>query len=316
MFEAKVDFVIPHMGRPEMLLDTIESILAQSCSECLNRILVITKNTEPLAIPEHPKLTILYRPDATSISEQRNYGAAQGQSEWLAFLDADIQLAPDWLERCLALLQQRPTTVVMSAMQRANDNASNIELLRTTLSNADLDCAVQFLPGRNLLVRRKHHLAVGGFPEHLQTCEDYYYTDKLSELGELYYTSNTSYVHLGEDQNLHQTFKKEIWRSEYNLKSLAGRKVPLREWPSILLPFWILSALLLLLLSVFWPVLFLPALALLALPVLLYSLRLYRLKQNTLDFGFLLLFYTVYFTARAVGTLAGVRFLLPRKHAV
>ncbi|MCC5827067.1 MAG: glycosyltransferase family 2 protein [Alkalimonas sp.] len=318
MLAGKVDFVIPHMGRPEMLVATIESILAQNCPERVHQILVVTKNTEPLAVPEHPKLTILYRPDATSISEQRNFGAshivdAAGQSEWLAFLDADIQLAPDWLATCLRLMQQQPERVVLSAMQQASSAASNIELLRTSLSNAAVDCSVQFLPGRNLLVRRQHHQVVGGFPEHLQTCEDYYYTDRLSELGPLYYTSETHYVHLGEDQTLRQTFDKEIWRSEYNLKSLSGRKIPLREWPSILLPFWVLLALLAMLLSILVPSLFIPAAALLMLPVLLYSLRLYRLPHNTVAFHYLLLFYTVYFAARAVGTLAGVRFLLPRK---
>lgn len=311
MLPGKVDFIIPHMGRPEMLVATIDSILAQRCPESLNHIFVVTKNIEPLSVPEHPKLTILYRPDATSISEQRNYGADQGQSEWLAFLDADIQLAPDWLSTCLTLIEQQPVPVVLSAMQQASANANNIELLRTTLSNAAVDCAVQFLPGRNLLVRRQHHIAVGGFPEHLQTCEDYYYTDRLSELGILFYTSTTSYVHLGEDKTLGQTFNKEIWRSEYNLKSLSGRKVPLREWPSIILPFWVLFACVLLLASVLWPWLFLPALGLLALPVLLYSVRLYRLPHNTVGLGYLVLFYGVYFAARAVGTLAGVRFLLP-----
>ncbi|MCH8537243.1 MAG: glycosyltransferase family 2 protein [Alkalimonas sp.] len=316
MLAGKVDFVIPHMGRPEMLVATIESILAQNCPERVQQILVVTKNTEPLAVPEHPKLTILYRPDATSISEQRNFGASKGRSEWLAFLDADIQLAPDWLSHCLALMQERPDRVVVSAMQRAGADASNIELLRTALSNADLDSCVQFLPGRNLLVGRQHHQAIGGFPEHLQTCEDYYYTDKLGELGDLYYTSITNYVHLGEDKTLSQTFQKEIWRSEYNLKSLSGRKVPLREWPSILLPFWVLMALLAMLLSILVPSLFIPAAALLMLPVLLYSLRLYRLPHNTVAFYYLLLFYTVYFAARAVGTLAGVRFFFSRKEPV
>ena len=315
MTEGQVDFVIPHMGRPEMLLATLESIFAQQQAQCIGLVVVVTKNAEPLALPEHPKLRVLYRPDAGSISEQRNLGAAEGQSPWLAFLDADIQLAPDWLGVCLELLQAKPERVVVSAMQQAGTDPSKVELLRTALSNAALDCAVQFLPGRNLLLSRQHHRVVGGFPEHLQTCEDYYYTDQLSALGELFYTSATSYVHLGEDQSLQQTFQKEIWRSEYNLTSLRGRKVPLREWPSILLPFWILLALFAVVVAAFTPILLAPALLLLFLPVLLYSLRLYRLPQNQVGLGYLLLFYTVYFAARAIGTLAGVRFFLMRKDA-
>lgn len=315
MTEQLVDFVIPHMGRPELLEATIKSILTQTALAYVGQIIIVTKNTSPLALPADPKVSIFYRPEAKTISEQRNFGAAQGKGNYLAFLDADIQLAPDWLATCLTLLQQ-PGRVVVSAMQQNSAQPSKVEQLRTTLSNAVVDCAVNFLPGRNLLLSRAHHLQVGGFPEHLQTCEDYYYTDKLSHLGELYYTSQSSYVHLGEDQTLNQTFRKEIWRSEYNLKSLHGRAIPLREWPSILLPFWILFGFMALLGCVFYPAWLSAAIALLLLPVILYSLRLYRLPDNSVDLMFLMIFYSVYFTARAIGTLYGVRFFFSRKDAL
>ncbi|MDP5130420.1 MAG: glycosyltransferase family 2 protein, partial [Paraglaciecola sp.] len=149
--------------------------------------------------------------------------------------------------------------------------------------------------------------------EHLQTCEDYFYTEKLAELGELYYSADTHYIHLGEDQSLGQTFQKEIWRSEFNLKSLAGRHVPLREWPSIVLPFWMLGCFLLLLSGLFLPVVIVPALILLLLPVLLYGVRLYRLPANEVNLPFILGFYAVYFIARAIGTLVGLRFFMHRK---
>lgn len=315
MAESLVDFVIPHMGRPELLQATVQSILAQSAAASIGQIIIVTKNTTPLVLKAEPKVRIFYLPEAKTISEQRNFGAAQGTGQYLAFLDADIQLAPDWLETCFTLLQQ-PGRVLVSAMQQNSTQPSKIEQLRTTLSNAALDCAVNFLPGRNLLLSRASHQQIGGFPEHLQTCEDYYYTDKLSTLGELFYTSQTHYVHLGEDQTLKQTFSKEIWRSEYNLKSLSGRTVPLREWPSILLPFWMLLAFLLLVASVLYPEWLFTAALMLLVPVMLYSIRLYRLPNNSVNLGYLVVFYAVYFAARAIGTLTGVRFLFSRKDAL
>ena len=308
---ATVNFVIPHLGRIEMLDATIASILAQTAAEQIAQIIVVTKNSTPLLLPEHPKLQILYHPEAKTISEQRNIGAGCGDSEYLAFLDADIGLAPDWLGTCLLLLNTRPELAVVSACQALPANPGKVEKLRTALSNADLDCTVSFLPGRNLLLRRSSHRQVGGFPEQLQTCEDYYYTEQLSHLGGLFYTSATCYVHLGEDQSLRQTFQKEIWRSEYNLKSLQGRTVPLREWPSILLPFWVLLAMLMLGLSIWQPVLLLPAAVMAMLPALAYSTRLFMLPGHGLNFGFIFVFYMVYFSARSLGTLAGIRFLLP-----
>ncbi|PTB99105.1 dolichyl-phosphate mannose synthase [Marinobacter sp. Z-F4-2] len=308
-----VDFVIPHMGRPEMLRETVRSVLAQSSVEQVASITVVTKNEKQLPLESHDKLNIVYAPDAATISEQRNRGVSSGSAPLIAFLDADIGLAADWLAVCCDLMAENSKRVLVSAMQKSSESAGRVERLRTALSNVTLDAPVQFLPGRNLLVKRSAHEQVGGFPEHLQTCEDYFYTEKLSRLGELYYTSRTHYVHLGEDKSLKQTFIKEIWRSEYNLLSLAGRKVPLREWPSILLPFWMLLAFVVLVAGIQSQPWALVGAIMLMVPACLYSARLYRKPSNDQPLSFLLLFYTVYFLARAAGTVKGTRLLLKRK---
>jgi len=308
-----VDFVIPHMGRPEMLQDTVRSILAQSSFERVASITVVTKNEQPLLLDAHAKLNILYAPDAASISEQRNRGVAAGSAPLIAFLDADIGLAEEWLAVCCGIMAEKRDRVLVSAMQKNSESAGRVERLRTALSNVSLDEPVQFLPGRNLLVKRSAHEQVGGFPEHLQTCEDYFYTEQLSRLGELYYTSRTYYVHLGEDKSLRQTFTKEIWRSEYNLLSLGGRTVPLREWPSILLPFWMLLAFVALVAGMVSQPMALAGVIMLMVPACLYSARLYTKPSNDQPLSFLLVFYTVYFLARAAGTVKGTRLLLKRK---
>ena len=308
-----VDFVIPHMGRPEMLQETVRTILAQTRIEQVESITVVTKNEHRLPLVEHDKLNILYAPDAASISDQRNRGVAVGRAPLVAFLDADIGLAEDWLEVCAGLLAEKSDRVLVSAMQKNSKSAGRVERLRTALSNVSLDEPVQFLPGRNILVKRSAHEQVGGFPEHLQTCEDYFYTEQLSRLGELYYTSRTHYVHLGEDKSLRQTFTKEIWRSEYNLLSLAGRTVPLREWPSILLPFWMVLAFVALIAGMYSRPLVAAGAIMLVVPACLYSARLYTKPSNDQPLSFLLLFYTVYFLARAAGTVKGTRLLLKRK---
>ncbi|MDO3722588.1 glycosyltransferase family A protein [Marinobacter sp. chi1] len=307
-----VDFVIPHMGRPELLVETLESVFAQNRPEQIASVTVVTKNEAPLAVKERDKLNIIRAPTASTISEQRNIGVVVGKAPLIAFLDADIGLAMDWLETCTGLLAQMPERVLVSAMQKSSENAGRVERLRVALSNVSLDEPVQFLPGRNLLVKRSAHDKVGGFPEHLKTCEDYYYTEKLSQLGDLYYTSQTHYVHLGEDRTLRQTFTKEIWRSEYNLFSLSGRKVPLREWPSILLPFWMLLGLVVAVMGVYSQTAFFIGLIMLLLPILLYSVRLFVQQSNHEPLHFLVLFYSVYFVARAAGTVKGTRLLLTR----
>lgn len=310
-----VDFVIPHMGRSEMLIATIESILAQTDIDKVSRIIVVSRNPEPPTVPESPLVHVVHQPDIGSISEQRNLGVTHSNSELLAFLDADIELNTDWLAVTTNLINTLPNTVIVSAIQKVKRPDNPVEQLRTALSNVSTNTNVQFLPGRNLLIRRAHHEEIGGFPEHLETCEDYFYTDKASKLGSLYYTADTFYYHLGEDLSLSQTFKKEIWRSEYNLKSVNGRDVPLTEWPSILLPFWILLFALIALLSIFNPGVFILALVAVGIPPVLYSMRLLRHKPENLSPAFVVQFYTIYFVARTIGTVAGIRKLGTRtKH--
>ena len=99
-----------------------------------------------------------------------------------------------------------------------------------------VDEPVKFLPGRNLFLKREVFTRIGGFPEHLVTCEDYWFTELASRQGPLWYTSETNYLHLGEDRNYADMFKKEIWRGQSNLISIRGRQIPPDEWPSFIVP--------------------------------------------------------------------------------
>jgi hypothetical protein len=312
---VSVSFVIPHKGREEMLQATLASIAAQDAGLSVD-VTVVTQNATlaaaTLAAATNPRgepldLRVLHADPALTISALRNLGAAQGASTHLAFLDADIELAPDWLRTLLGVLEADGNRALASAMQRSSAQASVLERIRTTLSNAAVDCAVDFLPGRNLLLRRAVFDTVGGFPEHLRTCEDYWFTDRVARHGSLWYASDTHYVHLGEDQRLGELFSKEVWRGQSNLQSLKGRHVGPGEWPSFLVPPWItgftLAAVGLALAGQGLFALLCTALA--GLPFAAYVTRLYLLGAGHLPLAPIVAFYAVYFPARAWGTLLG-----------
>ena len=209
----------------------------------------------------------------------------------------------------IEIITSRTNTVLVSAMQVNSHNATPLEKIRTALSNAELDTEVNFLPGRNLFIRKETFEDAGKFPEQLLTCEDYYFTDKVNEVGRLYYTSQTQYVHIGEDKAFLPMYKKEIWRGQSNLASLKGRKIPLRELPSFLVPFavtgGVISALVSLAIDNQLIAIFSFMLALL--PFGAYTLRLKKLTKSTVSLNYCIMFYALYFPARAIGTLLGVR---------
>ena len=312
MRSIKVSFVIPHKGREEMLLRTLRSIQRQDYDLDNIEVLLVSQNREHsevlTGLLEQLQAQLISGAGLTTISAVRNLGVSFARGDYLAFLDADVELSPNWLVEMLSLLERRPNTVLASAFQKNGPDAPPLERIRTALSNAVLDCAVSFLPGRNLLLSRKIFDKVGGFPEHLVTCEDYYFTERVSQYGELYYSTGASYVHVGEDKELVPMFYKEIWRGQSNIASIKGRNIPFREWFSFIVPAAMLMLFLVCILSVltgFW-LIGIVALLLACVPLLAYSFRLKRIVGNEVSFYEVVTFYIYYFPARAIGTIKGI----------
>lgn len=42
-------------------------------------------------------------------------------------------------------------------------------------------------------------------------CEDYYFIDKVNNIGRLYYILNIYYIYFGEDKVFVLMWKKEVW---------------------------------------------------------------------------------------------------------
>ena len=307
-----VSFVIPHKGREELLERTVASIVAQDYDLSELEITIVTQNTTLASDFQREKelvsINIVFRPDNETISALRNTGVEHSSGHYLAFLDADVVLSANWVKAMLSELEDNAGRVLVSAVQRCENNAPPLEKIRTALSNATIDSEVQFLPGRNLFLKKETFAKVGGFPEHLVTCEDYYFTDRVHELGQLYYSSEADYVHLGEDKNYKELFNKEIWRGQSNLQSVKGRRIPLSELPSFLVPVWILLfAVMTLIASAFLSEEYaMLGLGLFFFPILLYSARLYKIADKQISVIRIAQFYLVYFVARTIGTISGL----------
>jgi glycosyltransferase involved in cell wall biosynthesis len=308
----KLSFIIPHKGRVEFLRETLESVINQQLPQAITEQEIIVVSQGP---PEEcqriraifPDVRLYLESDLYTISKLRNSGVARTDAELLAFIDADIRLAPQWVSTCFAALRQDSARVLTSAVQACPVEAGWVERLRCMLGTNIGNRSVSFLDGRNLFTTRSAFEAVGGFPEHLVTCEDFFFTYALSRLGSLYISSEASYVHIGEDKTLRTLFGKEIWRGQSNLQSLKGRTIPLREWPSILIPLLLPMLWLAALGGVVagWPWFTLAAIGGCFFPVALYSIRASILSKGGVSFFNILRFYTVYFTARALGTWRG-----------
>lgn len=311
MNKTLISFIIPHKGREIFLQQTLESISLQTIDASLVEIIIITQNDtlsdDTLRFKHSLSLSVYTRPETDSISSLRNFGVKHAVGEYLAFLDADIYLSSNWTECMLETLHEDRSRVISSAIQINGKNAPPLEKIRTALSNVVTDHNVNFLPGRNLFLSRDTFHKIGGFPPHLITCEDYYFTDKANLFGNLFYTSKASYVHLGEDKDYKEMYKKEIWRGQSNLLSIKGRSIPLREIPSFIVPIALSILFIIALVSLITAQYLSALLSFIALtiPVTVYSVRLYILARDSVKFSDVLKFYLYYFPARAIGTIFG-----------
>ncbi len=307
-----ISFIIPHKGRVDLLNLTVQSIIKQAKSNPhLNIDIVIVTQNQSLSLGVSSKdvdLQIIERPESDSISMLRNTGADNSKGYYLAFTDADIDLSSNWLECLIEIIQTDPNTMLASACQSCSETSNSLEKIRTALSNLAVDTDVEFLPGSNLLLKKDTFIKAGKFPPQLRTCEDYFFTNKVNEIGRLVYTSKTSFIHLGEDKNYTELFKKETWRGQSNLQSIQGRSISLAEIPSFIVPLWVFVFTIFSVISLasIWPTAALLASALAFGPIAVYTIRLYLLTKKRIGILNIGVFYCVYFPARGYGTLLGL----------
>ncbi|WP_459877804.1 glycosyltransferase family 2 protein [Desulfothermus naphthae] len=303
-----VSFIIPHKGREELLKETLRGISLQVFDLKKIEVIIVTQNKKlDLDSASYPFfIKILSESEDKTISYLRNKGAQIARGTYFAFIDADVFLSSNWLKVMLEEIRRKDVKMVC-APQGVSNKPTNIEKIRVALNRTKSGKFIDFTGGWNLFLRKEDFFKSGGFPEDIITCEDYYFCDRVNKLGKIYCTSKANFIHLGEDKNWKELFKKEIWRANGNIKSIKGRKITLKEIPSVIVPIWIILFAILSITGILSGnfLLFVFGIFLVFLPVIVYSIRLYRISAN-INFFTILKFYLVYFMARSIGTVIGI----------
>ena len=104
-----ISFIVPIYNAEKFLAACIESLLAQTVN-AVELILVDDESTDgSLAMAQtyaakDPRVHVFPQTHAGQ-SVARNLGMKQAKGEYIAFVDADDQLEPDWCERHLAVIE-------------------------------------------------------------------------------------------------------------------------------------------------------------------------------------------------------------------
>ena len=174
-----------------------------------------------------------------NISRLRNQGGNAAQGEFIIFLDGDIVVPEIWLSAIDEFFAQ-PNRDAVGFVDIAPDDAPWYAKLwaQRVISRRGKLCPVDFLPGRNISVRKSMFDKVGGFDSNLKTGEDKDFIMRIRQAGgQVFSAPSPKLLHLGYEKSFKEWMRKEYWRqhSHIDLISKQGLNPRIVRFPAIAL---------------------------------------------------------------------------------
>jgi GT2 family glycosyltransferase len=310
MSEPLVSFIIPVLNGEKHIARCLQSIRNQQFPTEQYEVLILDNGSTDRTPQIIRKLGFEFQviPSA-GVSALRNQGVKQSLGSYLAFVDADMELAPNWLQYglisfedckvvavgCFPLMPPKPTWL-----------QKTLALHRHARYPDRQEVQVAWLGAANLLIRRNDFLAVGGFSERLETTEDTDLCYRLGQRGVILHNPGMAAIHWGEEPDLKTFWRKEIWRGKGNLKGVLSHGLRWDELPSLGYPFYMAMCGLLFMVGLIADIQaqtarFVPLSCILSvLPALVLALRTAHLVKQLTAIPRLFVLYFVYGIARMV----------------
>ena len=157
----------------------------------------------------------------------RNLAAAEANHEWLAFIDAGIEPATNWLEALVSKAEQDSTVDVVYGMWEPITDTFFAEC-----------AAIAFVPPPTIsdgvvarprsiassLFKRSVWRSVGGFPEDLRSAEDLLFMNRVQEAGFKTVFEPTAIVRWRLSPTLGATFKRFVVYARNNIRAGLWRQ--------------------------------------------------------------------------------------------
>ena len=194
-----ITVVIPVLGRTEQ----VRTLLARVPDRL--PVVVVDDGSQPRIDPticDRPQTRLIRHPTSLGPGAARNAGAAVTTTEWVAFIDADVDPGEDWLG---ALLAHADSDVVAIAPRIVSAPVTGaVGLVEQwcgaldrgpTPQDVGPGRAVSFVPTAVLLVRRESFHAAGGFVADLTVGEDVDLVWRLLDIGRVRYEPDVVALH-------------------------------------------------------------------------------------------------------------------------
>jgi glycosyltransferase involved in cell wall biosynthesis len=175
----RISVIIPTRDRPLKIAETLESFREQTIEDY--EVLVVDDGSEPPIVfdhARHPRCILIRHPGAGR-SAARNAGAAAATAPVLVFLDDDISVEPDFLERHLLARQKWIDSITVGAIRLPRVALQTpFGRFRQRLEDHDVPHASgpadkpNFCAAGNMSISRERFLELGGFDVSMASSED------------------------------------------------------------------------------------------------------------------------------------------------
>jgi glycosyltransferase involved in cell wall biosynthesis len=211
-----VTFVIPARNEGECIgrcIDAIKTI--ETAGRDVEIVVVDNGSTDDTADIARTRGASVVSQMGGTIGALRNYGARVSRGSFLAFLDADCIVPPDWLEQSFLRLDVDRRVIVGFRMVIPDDANWVSRCWDSLFSSRNVTAEVDWLPSGNMIMTREAFVSVNGFDEKLETNEDCDLCFRLGKEGyRMISVADTAVVHLRPPRSLEQVFKKELWHGK------------------------------------------------------------------------------------------------------
>jgi glycosyltransferase involved in cell wall biosynthesis len=307
--------IIPCKNEEKYISLCLDSLLRQECPSLDMEIIVVdngsTDGTIRILDSYGSKIRFHVRPGLT-ISGLRNFGVENTTKEWIAFVDADVEVGKNWGKALIDFLEEYAIKgadikrVITGSTCLVPENPTWIEQIWYEQLILRDEESVKYINSGNLILHREMMNRLGGFDTSYKTGEE----EKLCENARVHYggiilkNSNIKAVHHGYPKDILAFFQRMRWHGEGMTKYLAK---PWKSKPLILAIYYLflsLGYLIFVSISNYYLYLTIFYIILQLLPAFLYAIMRYRgkLKQTSL----LTLLYLCFGWARAISLIDAI----------
>ena len=225
-----ISFVIPAQNEARFIQRDVRSIHTYLKGRQDYEVIVVdnasTDNTAALAAAEGAQ--VISVPYKTTPAKVRNIGVAQAKGDVLVFLDGDVYLTDQWIDRFESLLLE------ITANKLVTGSTLDVDPDATWIAKAWFgplfDRQDQFVNGGHLIMSRALFDRIGGFDEALETGEDTEICLRAQRNGsEIRCDKQLHAVHMGYPNDLGHFFRRERWHGKGNFqtwKQITSSKIP------------------------------------------------------------------------------------------